>query len=415
MTNPLSSYINLGRIVFSAEPAEPNEVWDEFEEFEEKLREFYENLLCKNCKQLLNDPCTPKKQHFSCHHRVCLDCIGKNRSTTTVNCKMCRDFTLFEKSNQTKLVLRLYNELCELIKGSWIYDYIQRRTNHDTGQENSVNLIDMIEYGVNYGRSTTMIQDSNDSPTTSSSSDENSNSSSVMKPIQNIIIKKEKSPQVVPYTYHPQTVFPTISPLPPCSPIPSTIVQSPDQFPMQEIIPMLESPQIPQTPPIITVTTASPAPIISSSPNITQISQIVQYSAPTFVQSSIPTIQSTKSQMQQHQQLPVPNQQSSSSTSTQLLKTSQFISHVPMRVKSIAQSASTQINTTKSIMSPMKIQQTAPTIYSVMYTGSGNKITLKRKAPDDNASIPITSDLSASSNNVSTVCCLYDALTLDLI
>ncbi|KAL7042896.1 hypothetical protein ACKWTF_001327 [Chironomus riparius] len=395
MTNPLNSYINLARIVFSAEPAEPNEVWDEFEEFEEKLREFYENLLCKNCKQLLNDPVTPKKQHLSCHHRVCLDCIGKNRSTT-LNCKMCRDFTLFEKSSQTKLVLRLYNELCELIKGSWIYDYIQRRTNHDTGQESLVNI---IEYGVNYGRSscnTAMIQD--DSPTTSSSSDDNSNSSSVMKPIQNIIIKKEKSPQVVPYTYHPQT-FPTISPLPPYSPISTTIVQSPEQFHTQEIIPIAESPQIPKTPPIITVTTQSPAPTttFSPSPNITQISQIVQYSAPTIVQSSIPTITS-KPQIQP-QQLPVPNQQSSSS----LLKTSQFISHVPMRVKSIAQQAPTQINTTKSIMSPMKIQQTAPTIYSVMYTGSGNKITLKRKAPDDNASIPITSDLSASSNNTTTI------------
>jgi hypothetical protein len=400
MTNPLNSYINLARIVFSSEPAEPNEVWDEYEEFEEKLREFYENLLCKNCKQLLNDPCTPKKQHFSCHHRVCLDCIGKNRATTA-NCKMCRDFQLFEKSSQTKLVLRLYKELCELIKGSWIYDYVQRRTNHDTGQENLVNLSDMIEIGVNYGRSssnTAMIQD--DSPTMSSSSDENSNSSSVVKPIQNII-KKEKSPQVVPYTYHPQT-FPTISPVPPCSPVPTTIVQSPDQFPIQEIMPIVESPQISKTPPIITVTT-SPAPtILTPSPNITQISQIVQYSAPTIVQAPVPTV-TTKPQIQPQPQLTVPNQQSSAP----LLKTSQFISHVPMRVKPIAQQqAPTQINTTKSIMSPMKIQQTAPTIYSVMYTGSGNKITLKRKAPDDNATIPITSDLSASSNNVSMVCFL---------
>jgi len=407
MTNtPLSSYISLARIVFS-EPAETNEVWDEFEEFEEKLREFYENLLCKNCKELLNDPCTPKKQHLSCHHRVCLDCIGKNRATTA-NCKMCRDFQLFEKSSQTKLILRLYKELCELIKGSWIYDYIQRRTNHDTGQDNLVNLIDMIEMGVNYGRNSsssntaTMIQD-NDSPTTSSSSDENSNSSSIVKPIQSII-KKEKSPQVVPYTYHPQT-FPTISPLPPCSPIPTTIVQSPDQFSIQEIIPIVESPQLPKTPPIITITT-SPAPtILTPSPNITQISQIVQYSAPTTI--------TTKPQIQP-QQLTVPNQQSSSSSSP-LLKTSQFISHVPMRVKSIAQQqAPTQINTTKSIMSPMKIQQTAPTIYSVMYTGSGNKITLKRKAPDDNATIPITSDLSASSNNVSMVC-FYELIQLSEI
>lgn len=361
MANPLNSYINLARIVFSVEPAEPNEVWDEFEEFEEKLREFYENLLCKNCKQLLNDPCTPKKQHFSCHHRVCLDCIGKNRATT-LNCKMCRDFTLFEKSSQTKIVLRLYKELCELIKGSWIYDYIQRRTNHDTGQHSSTPLIEIIENGINYGRINTIniVEDS----ASASSSDENSNSS-IIKPIN--VKKEEKSPQLVPY-YQQQT-FPTISPLPPCSPNP-LIVQSSEQFPViqQDILPAIESiptPPLPM-PQITTPTIISPLP----APKITipaAIPNVPNPPLPPILKSTPPT----------------------------------FISHVPMRVKSIAQQqqVSTTQMTTKSIMSPMKIQQAAPTIYSVMYTGSGNKITLKRKAPDDNASIPNTSDLSSTSNN----------------
>lgn len=334
MSNPLSSYVDLARIVFSESK---NEVWDEFEEFEEKLREFYESLLCKNCKNLIIEPCSPKKisknQHFSCNHRVCLDCIGKNR-TTTLNCKLCRDFTLFEKSSQTKIVLKLFKEMCELIKTCWIYDYIQ---NHDTGQENSISLTELIENGINYGRtsSNNIVSIPDDSMSTESSDDENSNSS-LIKPIN--IKNEEKSPQSVPYQ---QQTFPTISPLPPYSSPNPAVLQSPEPFALQEVVPSIQTLPTPQIMPTLAPnnkinTISTPPPPISP-----------------------------------------------------LLKASPFMSHAPMRVK--------------SIMSPMKIQQqqAAPKIYSVMYTGSG-KITLKRKAPDDdNSNIPITTDLSSTSNNVS--------------
>lgn len=353
MTNPLESYINLARLVFSVEPSDN---WDEFEEFEEKLRQFHKSLLCKNCEKLLNDPCTPKKQHFSCQHRVCLDCIGKNRSTVT-NCKMCRDFTLFEKSNPTKLVLRLFKELCELIKGSWIFDYIERRTNHDTGQNKMQNLIEIIDSGVNYGRNISILVE--DSSSSASSSDENSNSSMTKMHHQHM---QSTSSHTVPYN---SQTFPNLSPLPPVSP--NSNVQSPEQF----NVPVLPLEPIQTSLPI--VSTPSPAQ------NLT-VSQIVQYSAPIVVQSQLPSTSKLASQPSQP-----------------LLKTSSFISHVPMRVKP---TTATPIST-KSIMSPMKIQQqqqhqSAPTIYSVMYTGSGNKITLKRKAPDEIS----TNEIQSTNHNV---------------
>src|SRR5690349_9411315 len=116
--NPLHLYLKCSRCVFLVEPSED---WDGCEEFESNLREFYESVLCRNCNNLLIEPVIPKKQHFSCQHRVCLDCIGKKRSVPT-NCKLCSDYTLFEKSHSTKLLLRCFQELCELVRSCWIYE-----------------------------------------------------------------------------------------------------------------------------------------------------------------------------------------------------------------------------------------------------------------------------------------------------
>jgi hypothetical protein len=393
MANPLDSYISCARFVFSVEPTEPSEDWEEYDDFCSKLREFYESILCIHCNRLLKDPCTPKKQHFSCQHRVCLDCIGKSRQTTTPNCKMCRDFTLFEKSTQTKLILGLYQELCELIKGSWIYDYIQQRMSLDTGQASRVSLVEIIEKGINYGRNMSIIVDDSSSSSSSSpqsSGDENSNSSDTkQQPIER--------PPTVPFS---SQTFPKISPLPPVSPKISTnsnsnsiSVQSPEQIttpPAAAALPI-------EPMPAAAASIATPSLPIVSSTSMT-VPHIVQYSSPIVVQSQHPSTSAIKQTAPSHQ----------------LLKTSPFISHVPMRVKPPPMTQATTPMNTKSIMSPMKIQQSAPpTIYSVMYTGSGNKITLKRKTPDESspsssaaATSTPTSEIKNISNNVSSDVCV---------
>lgn len=324
--NPLNLYVKCSRLVFNVEPSE---VWEDCEEFEDELRKLYLSILCKSCESLLIDPVIPKKHHFSCQHRVCLDCIGKKRTTPT-NCKMCSDYTLFEKSNQTKLLLRCFQELCELVQSSWIYDYIQRRTNHDTGQKVSPSLIEIIDAGINYGRVSVVLLDD-------TSSDENSSSSDASK----------EPLHAVPYS---SPVFPNMSPLSPVKPF-AGIVQSP-----QEQFTIISDPVIP-----------IPALPIVASPPLVSVPQIVQYQSQ-IVQSQIP---STSKLTPNHQQ-----------------QTASFIKYPsPMRMTS----PSSLVN--KPLVTPMKIQSTfsspTPTIYSVMYTGSGNKITLKRKPPDD-AVVPVS-------------------------
>lgn len=301
------------------------------------MRQLYESILCKSCSGLLVDPVTPKKHHFSCQHRVCLDCIGKKRLTPT-NCKMCSDYTLFEKSHQTKLLLRCFQELCELVQSSWIYDYIQRRTNHDTGQLKTPTLVDIIDAGINYGRVSIILDDT-------SSSDDNSNSSDASKePLHS-----------VPYS---SPVFPNISPLSPVKPLAGLLQSSNEQFTI--------------------ISDPSPITVVSSS-SLLNVPQIVQYQ-PQLVQSQLP---STSKMTPNHQQ-----------ATASLIKYQS-----PMRMSTLAP---TTPLCAKPIMTPMKIQSTfaspTPTIYSVMYSGIGNKITLKRKPPDDTL---VTTNTNNNNNNVS--------------
>ena len=338
MNNPLEAYVACTRIVFSVEPLELSDNWEEFDEFQEKLQLLWESLRCNQCKQLLIDPCVPKKQHVSCQHQVCLDCIGKNRLMAP-NCKMCRDFTLFEKSNQTKLVLTLFQELCGLIKESWIYDYIQRRAKPDTGQCKLLNLTDIIESGINYGQIPIIVDDSsssNPSPTPSSSGNENSNSS----------MAKESS--TVPYCKEICTSFPSISPLPPISP-----------KPVQSIQPQVSAFNAIFSGKNQSFQAVSPPSVVS-----TQIS--TQNASSTVTQYAV--IQEPPSSQAPAEQQIVPSTSKSISNQPPLPKAPSFVPQVtPLRVK--------PVQSVKSIMSP--------TIYSVMYTGSGNKITLKRKTQND--------------------------------
>lgn len=312
-------------------------MWDDFDEFEGSLRKLYESVLCKACESILCEPVIPKKHHFSCQHRVCLDCIGKKRPTPT-NCKMCSDYTLFEKSHQTKLLIRCFQELCELVHSSWIYDYIQRRTNHDTGQSERPNLVGIIDAGMNYGQVSIVLDET--------SSDENSNSSdaTTKEPLRAAAFS--------------QQIFPSISPLPPVKSFAGTVQSPSEQFAIIEPVKPLTSPPI--TVPVV----SSPVP------------QIVQYQSQ-IVQSQIPSTSKL-----------APNQ---------LHPTASFIKYpAPIRMTTLA---STTPLGTKPVMTPMKIQSpfssNTPTIYSV-YTGSGNKITLKRKPPDDNA-VPVSTNNNVSS------------------
>jgi hypothetical protein len=129
-------------------------------------------------------------------------------------------------------------------------------------------------------------------------------------------------------------------------------------------------------------------PVVSSSTVAPQVSpQIVSQIVTPYpvIPQPPPSVQS--------QQIQLPSTSSKITTQSPLLKTPSFVPHVaPLRVK--------------SIMSPtMKIQQQAPTIYSVMYTGHGNKITLKRKTimNSDEQSEPINN----SNNDVSNLFHLF--------
>ncbi|CAO1312564.1 unnamed protein product [Diamesa serratosioi] len=191
--DPLKLYIQCSRLVFSVEKCE---VWNDYDDFKTNFKSLFENLCCISCTKLIRDPCSPKRKNLtSCHHRVCLECIGKKRPSQISSCKMCTDYTLFEKDQSIKLVLICLKDLCEYIKQSWIYDYIRKQPQRDSvdcvNSELLLNIHQMIEMGANYGKT-----------------------SEIKKELINIVVNK----QSVSVPYSSQT-FPCISPLSPVSPI----------------------------------------------------------------------------------------------------------------------------------------------------------------------------------------------------
>lgn len=334
MSSPLSLYVKLSRLVFSVEP---HEQWDDYDEFEDDILKLYNSIICSCCSQLMITPVIPKKNHFSCQHRVCLDCIGRKR-TSFIDCEMCNDYTLFEKSSSTKLVLDCFQELCELIHGSWIYEYIKKQSSLERAKVKETKLIDVIESGMNYGKVSIVIDDT--------TSDESSCSSS-----DSVI---ETTPPVT----SPIHTKPTerLLPSPPVKSTPQTTITTCTNAVQSAPEPKLPAPQPVVDPPVIAAA-AMPQPPPPRP-------QLVQFP----VQSPVHVSSTSKLPSQQlHHHQPPPSYIYTPAT--------------PLRLASPA---------TKSIMTPMKLQAmpSAPQIYSVMYTGSGNKITLKRKPPDELPSPP---------------------------
>lgn len=222
--------------------------------------------------------------------------------------------------------------------------------NHDTGQTIQPNLLAIIDAGINYGQVSIILDET--------SSDETS-SSSFESPVQNDM-----------YSQH-------VSPLSSAQPSSAGFVQS---SPEQQFTIISE----PVIPPVV----AAPIPIVTA-PISLPLQHIVHYQP----QLGPPQMPSTSKL--------TPNLQQPTAT---------FVKYQsPMIMTSI--STATTLGA-KPVMSTVKVQPSfaspTPTIYSVMYTGgSGNKITLKRKPPDEAVLSPVT-------NNVSSL--LVDAaktLTLD--
>jgi len=362
-------YTQCSRYIFSVEPSEE---WLDLDEFKSTFLQFFNSIRCSRCQSLLLEPCVPKKNHLSCNHRVCLECVGRKKASN-INCKLCNDFALYEKNQPVKVLMRCFQDLCELVKDSWIYEYMQRHTNHDTGQEeDEPNLFEIIESGINYGKSETppaIIIDETSSEESSSSS---------------VIIKDE--PIAVPCAV-PQTFSSNLSSLAPASS--NAGLHSVQSQLVTVAAAALAEPVVVQPPPPSYNLIQPPLPIAvtTSSPSIVAVSQIVQYHQPQLLAepSTSKLIAAT------------------TTMATSIMKsTASFTYPSPMKI------ASSPITTKSIVVPPMKIAtfSSAPqpnaqsTIYSVINTGSGNKLTLKRKPPEEILS-PVQEMKTATTYNVS--------------
>lgn len=320
--NSLDLYLKVSRLIFGSTETPLSQTL-------ECLKELSQSLKCNFCQNLLENPCFDDiKKHF-----VCAECLGNQKPQYHL-----------EKTTQIKLILNCYKDLCEYIKASWQKTSPREKQANviETGDQELLKLVDL---GSQYG---TVPEET--------------------KPVANIVNS--------PVSVEPEEPPPITAPLPAISPIfqpqnvqsPTPVLPAPLQVPEIDqtlqnpnIITLIPPPQIIQQPISIMPTLPPPIPVSS-------VSTIVQYPSPLPPQKKI-TI--------------TPSSLNSSLTGKPLstyLGTKTTTKVAPIKISLPTNRVTSSPNSDNL---PLSTSSPSRTIYSVMYTGSGNKITLKRRTTSD--------------------------------
>jgi hypothetical protein len=343
--NALDLYLKVSRLIFGSAEIP-------FSQTLECLKELSQSLKCNFCQNLLKNPCYDDiKKHF-----VCGECLGNQKPQYHL-----------EKNTQIKLLLNCYKDLCEYIKTSWLD--ANQKEKHENVVAPEANrdqeLLNIVNPTVNY-----LSVPEEPEPVIN---DEYSPTSEEPEEEEESIID--------------QIPVPIAAPLPEITPLPPPEVQSVDPTPIKA---QLKVPEIDQTP-----------LGISQNPNIITLippPQIIQQPismAPSIISSSIPqqipvpagpTIVQYPPHSQQQKKITItPNTFNSSLTGKPLstyleTKATKNATVAPIKITLPTPRVS---SSPSSDNSPFSTASPSRTIYSVMYTGSGNKITLKRRTTSD--------------------------------
>lgn len=401
--NSVELYLKLSRIVFGQDECAYLKNYD-------LIFDLHKSLTCFQCLNLITNPIFDQKQQkFGC-----AECLGESDNNT-------------ETSRQFKIILKCYKELCEYIK-NFCGDI------NSLEDEKSSQLLQLVEIGSRYGVQETKQEEVIElrhevdrqgsdklfneyvvSPAIQESNEDGDDEREEEE--ENDCI--EEQPEYCAADY--QTMVPVPLSMPAGSPTPpasSNIVEiNPPITIVQSSNPMIlpnpaTSQQVPdietQIPNIITlIPPSSPAPqqIISQQPitiphHHPQVISASTQSTTTTTSSTPVQIPISVAQLPQHPTTLVQYQNSQTPVTSNLAAISPkkiTISPSSMTGKplstymgSLGKPLITTNSNSSPTIAPIKITRisqsndsTTRTIYSVMYTGAGNKITIKRKTADD--------------------------------
>lgn len=135
--NPVSLYITTSRLVFQSGGGGGPGGTDSangagscgpgsstFTDLNRLLPYLRKSLSCAVCCRLLLEPHTPAE--LNCQHHVCRGCVGE-RKKLKPSCASCKDYNRYVENTQLRMLLQCYKSICEYIKTKPFFAEIRRQ------------------------------------------------------------------------------------------------------------------------------------------------------------------------------------------------------------------------------------------------------------------------------------------------
>ncbi|XP_037882924.1 E3 ubiquitin-protein ligase msl-2 [Glossina fuscipes] len=432
--NAVAVYVNAAKLVLQSTESNPTIPLNTVQDLCHILPHLRQLLSCAVCCHLINDPHVPRNGR--CVHHVCRLCVRgqKNLQPFCNFCKDNRDFKAYDENKQMRCLLLCYKSMCEHLKSSYIFNQLAgRKLQQYTVLAPSVPLPqmtmqDLVTEGANYDE---IINSCN------SDSPKKGFIVSKMAPLPALLAPLSTT-AITPLSQMQQNLNNTTlnqstpkASTPPCNV--NTTDQVPSNFKREVVSPPSKIQQQQQqqqhqnaqstlaqstsiAPPLQALTNTQPTLVqlnqLKNAPNITYIGPntrgivvpIVSSSATTTAPLTIASsrLQSLNRQWAQVRGLTIASTANSCATApvvdskppltaikVSLTSTNSALRALAATTNSnsalVATATAVTATTTTQVRNPppIKTVSNGSAMYSVLYTGIGNKITIKRKTDGD--------------------------------
>lgn len=156
--NAVSVYVNTAKLVLqSTETSNTTAASSNCPELSRLLLSLRQLLSCVVCNRLVSDPYAP--QNNQCAHNVCRLCVRGTKTLHPIckHCKDFRDFKAYNENKQMRCLLMCYKSLCEHLRCSAVYNKLSghkvgqyNNTTVPTVVLPQMSMQDLIVEGANY-------------------------------------------------------------------------------------------------------------------------------------------------------------------------------------------------------------------------------------------------------------------------
>ncbi|XP_013098595.2 E3 ubiquitin-protein ligase msl-2 [Stomoxys calcitrans] len=428
--NAVTVYVNAAKLVLQS--TESTNISSN-NELPRQLLSLRQLLSCVVCCRLANDPYSPNHGH--CNHTVCRLCVRgqKNLHPSCAHCRDNRDFKTYDENKQLRCLLVCYKSLCEHLRSSSVFPLLAGRKLLQYNVMTPVlsmpqmSLQDLIVEGASYDDIlSTFTKDLPKPPACVYTPPPKQQPQQPQMPALVVPLSTTAATPLAPLTQNikssgisqaaPKAATPPTSASGPISSLPLTHVP---KVKVETSTPAFKSLSQTVAPPSVTnaVPVSQQSTTTYSHPHLIQLNQlknagnityigpntrgivvpIVSSSGTTAVPLSIASARLLNRQLAQARE---PTSVSSSSIEPRPQLTTFKVSLAPTQpTKTVSTSLnSTAFNSSTSLANsvstatvtsqmrnppPIKTVSNGSAMYSVLYTGIGNKITIKRKTDGD--------------------------------